>query len=375
MSHLGAERVDSDPPHGSPVGKKTVAKIMQHLLQQGSSYVLRGVMRVFSRLRPFGKATATVAINVYPAFGPWGGSSVFVKQFVSALRRCGFKAVFDLRNQVDAICLIDPRDDLQKKAFGLEDIKRYKDRYPSVKVIHRINECDKRKGTAFMDDLLQDTNSFADHTVFISSWLRDYFIKHWFDPNKPHCVIYNGADPEIFHPIGSALYKAGQTMRIVTHHWSDNPMKGFPVYEKLDNLIADGDLEGFEFWVIGRWPETIKWRSAKIFPPASGDKLASLLRKCHLYITASLWEPCGMHHVEGAQCGLPLIYHADGGGIVEAGAKYGMEYRDNLKDVLLEAREKYSLLRQKVLQNMPSGDRMCFEYFRIIQQLLAERNF
>ena len=79
-----------------------------------------------------------------------------------------------------------------------------------------------------------------------------------------------------------------------------------------------------------------------------------------------------MHHVEGAQCGLPLVYHAKGGGIVEAGEKYGMVYRDNLKEVLLEAREKYPLLRQKVLENMPNGDRMCFEYFRIIQQLLAE---
>jgi len=80
-----------------------------------------------------------------------------------------------------------------------------------------------------------------------------------------------------------------------------------------------------------------------------------------------------MHHVEGAQCGLPLIYHIDGGGIVEAGKKYGMEYRDNLKDVLLEAREKYPFLRKKVLQYMPNGDLMSFEYFRIVQQLLVER--
>ena len=80
-----------------------------------------------------------------------------------------------------------------------------------------------------------------------------------------------------------------------------------------------------------------------------------------------------MHHVEGAQCGLPLFYHADGGGIVETGEKYGMAYRDNLKEVLLEAREKYSVLRQRVIENMPNGDLMSFKYFRIIQQLLAER--
>ena len=317
----------------------------------------------------------TVAINMRPVKGSWGGSSVFVWQLMNILKRCGYQVRFDLKKNVDLIIIIDPRDDLQQKAFGIPEIRSYKEFNPKVKIIHRINECDQRKGTDFMDVLLEDANSIADYSVFISSWLRDYFIERWFDSEKPHKVIYNGADPGIFHPIGSAVYKPDQTMRIGTHHWSDNPMKGFPVYEMLDKLIVDKDLEGFEFWVIGRWPENIKWRSAKTFSPASGENLASLLRKCHLYITASLWEPCGMHHVEGAQCGLPLVYHADGGGIVEAGEKYGMEYRDNLKDVLLEAREEYPILRQKVLRNMPNGDQMCFEYFRIIQQLLAERNF
>ena len=308
-----------------------------------------------------------------PVKGPFGGSSVFVWQLMNALRRHGYQVRFDLKKKPDVILIIDPRHDLQYRCFGIPEIRSYKESSPDIKVIHRINECDQRKATDFIDDLLKNANLVADHTVFISGWLRDYFVERWFNPKHHHSVIYNGADTKIFHPIGSAAYDHGQTMRIVTHHWSDNPMKGFPVYKKLDNLIADRDLEGFEFWVIGRWPENLKWRSAKTFQPANGEKLASLLRQCHLYITASLWEPCGMHHVEGAQCGLPLVYHADGGGIVEAGEKYGMEYRDNLKDVLLKAREEYPRLRQRVLENMTSGDRMCFEYFRIIQQLLAER--
>ena len=306
-----------------------------------------------------------------PVTGSWGGSSVFVWQLINILKRYGYQVRFDLKRETDVIFVIDPRDDLQRKAFGIHEIRSYKESHPEIKIIHRINECDQRKATDFMDDLLKDANFLADYTVFISNWLRDYFVQRWFDPERPHKVIYNGANPGVFHPIGSALYGSGQTMRIVTHHWSDNPMKGFPVYEELDKLIADGELEGFEFWVIGRWPKNLRWRSAKTFPPASGDKLGSLLRKCHLYITASLWEPCGMHHVEGAQCGLPLVYHADGGGIVEAGEKYGMVYRDNLKEVLLKARDEYPLLRQKVIQNMPSGDLMSFEYFRIIQQLVA----
>ncbi len=296
---------------------------------------------------------------------------MFVKQFVSALRRCGFKTVFDLRSPVDAIVIIDPRDDLQKKAFGLEDIKRYKDRCASVKIIHRINECDKRKGTSFMDDLLRDANDIADYTVFISEWLKEYFIQRWFNPARQHTVIYNGANPAVFHAIGNERWTPDKLMRLVTHHWSDNSMKGFPVYKILDDMIAEDQITGFELWVIGRWPADMIWRSARTFPPASGHRLADLLRQCHVYITASLWEPCGMHHVEGAQCGLPLIYHEDGGGIIEAGKKYGIGFRDDLKEKLLDVHEMYFELRKRVIEHMPSGDKMAFEFVRVIQQLLV----
>ena len=33
-------------------------------------------------------------------------------------------------------------------------------------------------------------------------------------------------------------------LRIVTHHWSNNPLKGFDVYEQEDDLLAAGELPG-----------------------------------------------------------------------------------------------------------------------------------
>ena len=172
------------------------------------------------------------------------------------------------------------------------------------------------------------------------------------------------------HPRGGDVYSAGKKFRIVTHHWSDNWNKGFAIYEKLDRLIAAGDLPDVEFWVIGRWPKELKWRAAKTFRPTFGAALAKLLRQCHIYITASLWEPCGMHHIEGAQCGLPVLYHENGGGIVEAAKRYGEVFQDdNVKQVVLDARENYEALRANVLQYLPSGEQMCGEYTRIIQQV------
>jgi glycosyltransferase involved in cell wall biosynthesis len=276
-----------------------------------------------------------------------------------------------LQGKVDAILLIDPRKELRAVTFGVPEIAAYRRAHPRVRVVHRVNECDQRKGSDFMDRALKEAGEVVDFTVFISEWLRDYHIERWFDRARPHSVIYNGADPAIFHPFGTQAPTAGEPVRLVTHHWSNNRLKGFDVYEEIDTLLADGKLPGFEFHVIGKWPDDLRWRAAKTTPAAHGHELAKMLRKCHLYVTASRWEPCGMHHVEGAQCGLPLVYHEDGGGIVEAGRKYGVGFRDNVGAALAEARERLPELRQRVLESPPSGARMADEFARLITRLIA----
>ncbi len=321
-----------------------------------------------------GQLVGRVAFNMRPTKGPWGGSSPFVSQLETFLIRRGYDVTYSLNKSVDVIVLIDPRDNLQNKSFGLNEIIRYKERNAGVSVLHRINECDQRKSTGFMDALLEEANKVADYTVFISRWLRDYHVEKWFSIDKGHSVIYNGADPAVFHPIGQVESEPLNPFRLVTHHWSNHPMKGFPIYKQLDELIAAGELPGIEFWVIGRWPAEIKWQMVKTVAPTHGAELANTLRSCHAYVTASLWEPCGMHHIEGAQCGLPLIYHEDGGGIVEAGRKYGVGFTDgDLKGAVINMRDSYKLLHTRVLDNIPSGDRMCLEYTEVVQRLMTIR--
>ena len=330
---------------------------------------------VLSRLLAGGqrrKPVARVAFSMHPVKGPWGGSSAFVHQFGAFLERRGYEICFSLRRPVDAIILIDPREDLESKAFGPAEIADYKQRHPQVRVLHRVNECDLRKGSDFMDDLLAKASPLADYTVFISSWLRDHHAERWFDRKRPHTVIYNGADPRVFHPLGLAHYDGTGPFRIVTHHWADSRIKGYDLYEQVDHLIADGALPDTELVVAGRWPSDIRWRSAELHPPTWGHELAKILRSCHAYITASTWEPCGMHHVEGAQCGLPLIYHEDGGGINEAGEKYGIGFRDDVVGAITQMREQYMDKRNQLLTNMPSGDRMCLDYADVTQGVLCE---
>ncbi len=315
---------------------------------------------------------ATVAFNVKPVRGPWGGSSLFVGQFANYLKRIGYRVTYSLTNATDVIVLVDPRNDQSNKTFGLDEIRALQTTKPQVKVLHRINECDQRKQSQFMDNLLEEANELADFTVFISSWLAQYHADKWFDTTRPHRVVYNGADPAVFHPVGSSRYHAGTPFRIITHHWSNNWLKGFEEYARLDEMIASGALKGVELVVMGRYPEEISWRSATLVPPRHGAAMADELRRCHAYITASRWEPCGMHHVEGAQCGLPLIYHIDGGGIVEAGRKYGVGFEDDLAGAIGEMRDNWSRFRTDVLNHLPSGDTMCIECSKVVQMLLSD---
>jgi len=313
----------------------------------------------------------TVSFSMAPAGGPLGGASGFLWQIESALHRRGFRVTHRLDRTTDLVVVIDPRMDHPLKRFGLEELIKFREARPEVPILHRLNECDARKGTDDIDDLLRRTNELADYSVFISEWLRDYFADLWFDRDKPHTVIYNGADSRIFHPFGNRPPDVGDPFRIVTHHWSHHELKGFDVYRAIDDHLANLDLDGIEFTYIGNWPSNLRWKATRSVKPLSGKRLADELRRHHVYLTASRYEPCGMHHVEGAQCGLPLLYHEDGGGIVEAGLRYGIGFRADLITPLQEMAARYHELRTTVRAEAPSGDRMTLEYIELIRLILA----
>lgn len=313
---------------------------------------------------------ATVALNVRPLSGPYGGANQWAKQLSTFLRRSGYRVVHDLRPGVDIV--MGTHLGLSGNlAFTWAEVAAAKERNARLRVVQRINDNDVRKGTSEMSDVLAAANKTADHTVFVSAWLRDHHADRWFDRARPHSVIEPGADPVIFHPVGNRAWQPGQPFRFVTHHWSDNMSKGFDVYAAMDEAIAAGKAKDFELWVIGRWPSGIKWRAARTFPACSGHDLAALLRQSHAYVSASRYEPGAMHPVEGMQCGLPLLYHAESGGTVGWGEKFGICLGDDVARSMNEMREAYPRLRKLVLEEPPSGDRMCLQYRRLIQREIA----
>ena len=117
-----------------------------------------------------------------------------------------------------------------------------------------------------------------------------------------------------------------------------------------------------EFTFIGNLPKNYKFRNSKVIKPLYGKKLGNELKKNHIYITGSLFEPSGNHHIEAAQCGLPILY-IDSGGTSEYCNNFGIEYTiDNLEKkiaLFMENSTKY----YEIMQYYPNDSKAMSKEF------------
>lgn len=310
-----------------------------------------------------------ILINRKIINGPWGGGNNFVKSLHQTLVQNGHEVLSTLEPNIDLIVMSDPRYD--ELGISINEIISYKKYNKNVKILHRINECDARKNTTDIDQLLLASNAYADETVFISDWLKNYFIDKGFK-NKYH-TVYNGCNTDFFYP-NINKKKLEKPYKIVTHHWSDNWMKGFDIYKKLDEICVKNS-NNFEFTYIGRYAKEYTPVVTKVISPLFEKDLGNELRKHDIYITASRYEPCGMHHIEGASSGLPILYHSEGGGIVEGCKKHGISFSsvDDIENKLFEIIENYNKLCSSIDYDFLSMKRCMNQYMEIINNLLAKK--
>ena len=147
----------------------------------------------------------SIGFTIIP--GPWGGGNLFVKNLTQHLLTNGHEVIYDLTDpHIDLILLTDPRS--RKRVFfifshlEIIDYKKYVN--PRVRVVQRINECDERKGTNFINKFYLDASSCADHVVFVSSWLRNIYLDLGMEKSKTS-VILAGANSKIFNSQNSKI--------------------------------------------------------------------------------------------------------------------------------------------------------------------------
>ena len=304
----------------------------------------------------------------------WGGGNQFAVSLIKASRERGYEITTNLKEKdIDIILLTDPRSYSNTVSFGSLDIIFYLlFRNNKAVVIHRINECDERKDTKNMNRLLKWANYCADYTIFIASWLKKLDVYH---KDKPSKVILNGGDKQIFRNYSNNCWDTKSPLKIVTHHWSPNQMKGWDVYKKLDDLLSFPKWRNIvDFTYIGNLPKGFKFKNAKYLKPMNGKKLGNELSKHHIYISASINEPAGMHHIEGILSGLPIIYR-NSGALPEYCEDFGIAFQD--KDFLPALKrmiKEYPKYKENITKYPHDSDKMNKEYLNLFSKLLKNRD-
>ena len=305
--------------------------------------------------------------------GPWGGGNLFAINLSNYLLKKGHEVIYDLSEpDIDLILLTDPRSRRESSStFNHIEIKKYVEYVnPKAVVVQRINECDERKNTDNINEFYLNASKVADHVVFVSKWLESIYISCGMDASKTS-VIYAGANSNIFNSSNFKPNINNGKFEIVTHHWSSHENKGFNIYKKIDNMLTDPnwkDKIGFTY--IGNISPKFNLKNTLLIEPLAGTKLANEIKKRHIYVTGSINEPSGNHHIEAAQCGLPVMY-IPSGGIPEYCENFGVGFQEenfeNRLEYLINNYETY----QKKLKNYPfNSDKMCSEFYELFNNLI-----
>lgn len=316
-----------------------------------------------------------VAIGSRPIDGPWGGGNRFVASLCQALRQAGHAVVHELAgSDIDLILIVDPRTRSPNVCFGGGAVLRYlMFLNPSAVVVHRINECDERKGEPFINHRLVRANYTADATVFVGEWLTKLPVWQR-NLRVPWFVIRNGSDTRTFNSTAFRAWDGRGPLKLVTHHWGYHPMKGFDVYKKIDRMLAMPQWrERIDFTYIGNLPNGFHFSRARYISPLNGDALAKELSLHHAYVTASINEPGGNHQNEGALCGLPLLYrlsgcmpeYCDGFGVGFLGPE---DFEPALEHLIAE----YHNVAARMSDFPHTAERMTREWISLLEMLCAD---
>jgi|TARA_E500000305_G_scaffold81903_1_gene67756 glycosyltransferase involved in cell wall biosynthesis len=300
-----------------------------------------------------------ILINRKPKYGPWGGGIKTVNKLVETLTNAGHEVVFKLVPYIDVIFCIDPRPNEYGEWY--QSFLDYKTFFKNVKIIQRVGDLGTHSKPE-LTELVRATLPYSDFLIFPSEWARD-----WIGFSGDNCEVIHNSPIDIFHEHKERSVSKSGTIRLVTHHWSMNPKKGFDVYNELQKYIDK--TKKYEFTYIGRKPNNC--RVLNYIPPTGADVIAKELPRHDIYVTASKEEAGANHVLEAMAAGLPVVFHKDGGSIVNYCDNYGLSFSSFAEMIskIDEMYENYAFYKKKVLSYNKDNSQVIDSYIKIISNV------
>ena len=300
-----------------------------------------------------------IFFNRRPIPGPWGGGSKVLSSIIHESSRRGHDVTFDL-DECDVIFCIDPRENGE---YGYNKLLTHKIKHPSTLLVQRVGDLGTH-GKPELFRLVTETSKKSDLLVFPSEWARQQL-----NSKTVSKVIQNAPLPDFFRKRANK-FEIDKKIKIVSHHWSDNPMKGFDTYMHLSSMCNSVHAK-FDFTYIGRTPQTEDYVNMRNkIPPLDVPGLVDELPKHNVYVTASKLEAGANHVLEAMAIGLPVIYHVEGGSINEYCKDFGLSYSTNeeLIDIFTNRTEEILSLYDRNPYSRTSID-MAKDYVDMLEEL------
>ena len=246
--------------------------------------------------------------------------------------------------------------------FDLARLEILRRRASGARMVHRVGAVTSlyRGVDDGTDARVAEMNSrLADATIAISHSTIAMYREIGIELVDPH-VVYNACDDEIFNSRGRQPFSRARKTRLISSSWSDNPRKGAPVYEWLEDNL---DWDRYEFTFVGNSPT--RFRRIRHVPPVPSKELAALLRGHDVFVTATECDAYSNALVEALSCGLPAIY-LDSGGSSEAVKEAGFAFRerDEIPSLLDRLVDEYEQRQARI--DLPSPAEIADGYLRVL---------
>ena len=280
-----------------------------------------------------------IFLNRKPVSGPWGGGNKTLQCLSDTLANAS-EITYNLEDDVDIIYCQDPKPDASGLWF--QDLLNHRLKFNS-KIVQRVGDIGTHRDES-VTRLVYESTHLSDFVIFPSLWAKQALGYQ----KKNYCIIPNAPLGEFYTNRKDSRIDS-EVVRIITHHWSNNPMKGFDIYEQLGKWALN--KKEVEFCYIGRYSEHHSKEGVNIVSPKDIKQLSQIIPKFDIYLTASKLEAGANHVLEGLACGLPVIYRVGGGSIEEYCSSYGLEYStfDELLSCIKNMSINYPVYKSQVL--------------------------